>query len=85
MRVFTETGHVSDDSLALHILNDLPLAQGERIAQHLLKCSDCRGRQRETGEFLALFRALAQAQTGRQGRNCSVGKIRIRPRARISA
>ena len=80
MRTFTEQGHASDDCLVLHVLEDLSPSQRERVGEHLRSCPDCRGRLQQTSDFLALFRALAQAQAGRSAFNCSVGAIRMRPR-----
>jgi hypothetical protein len=59
MQVFNLSGHLSEDSLGLHALNDLPSSQGQQADQHLAECTRCRNRAAQAKSFTALLRALA--------------------------
>lgn len=56
MRIFTETGHLSAESLGLHVLGDLSIFGRTRVENHLSLCSHCRGRFREEAEVVAALR-----------------------------
>jgi len=60
MQVFNLSGHLSDDSLGLHALNDLPSSQGQRADEHLAQCVTCRSRATQAKTFTSLLRALAK-------------------------
>jgi|KBSSwiStaDraftv2_1062776.scaffolds.fasta_scaffold403384_1 hypothetical protein len=60
MQVFTLSGHLNEDSIGLHALNDLPSTQGQRADEHLAECVSCRSRATQAKSFTALLRALAK-------------------------
>jgi predicted anti-sigma-YlaC factor YlaD len=60
MQVFNVAGHLSEDSLGLHALNDLPSSQGQQADEHLAECRKCRSRATQARTFTALLRALAR-------------------------
>jgi hypothetical protein len=60
MQVFNISGHLSEDSLGLHALNDLPSSQHQQADQHLAECVRCRSRASQAKSFTALLRALAK-------------------------
>jgi predicted anti-sigma-YlaC factor YlaD len=60
MQVFNVSGHLSEDSLGLHALNDLPSSQGHRAEEHLAECVSCRSRATQAKTFTALLKALAR-------------------------
>jgi hypothetical protein len=59
MRIFMETGHLSAESLGLHVLGDLSIFGRTRVESHLSGCSHCRGRFREEAKVIAAFRTGA--------------------------
>ncbi len=85
MRIFGQSGHVTEDGLALHTLNDLGQSQAERVDQHIRICPECTVNLRETREFITLVKGMAQTQQKRIGLNCAVGAIRLRTTPRLNA
>jgi hypothetical protein len=61
MQFFTPAGHLTEDSLGLHALNDLPRSQSQRADEHVAICQLCRDRVRQAKSFNALLRALARS------------------------
>ena len=53
--------HVSEGSLILLALGDLPLSRSLGIRRHLLGCRRCREQREEVDEFVSLFRRAARA------------------------
>jgi hypothetical protein len=60
MQVFNLSGHLSEDSLGLHALNDLPNSQGQQADEHLAECVTCRSRATQVKTFTSLLKALAR-------------------------
>ncbi len=81
MRIFSPAGHITEDSLALHSLNDLTECQAQRVEEHLNACANCNKRFRDTRDFVTLVRTLARGHIRRAGVNCSIGAIRLRTTA----
>ena len=59
MKVFTKTGHITEESLSLYAVRDLPLSAGARIEQHLTTCHLCRKTGSEVDEIVRLLRMAA--------------------------
>jgi predicted anti-sigma-YlaC factor YlaD len=58
MRLFSNTGHLNEESLNLHALGDL--ANSGRVETHLAACGSCQERYKEAAEFMALLRLVVQ-------------------------
>ena len=84
MRTFGQSGHVTDDALALHSLKDLGESQTDRVEEHIRTCGECAIRYRDTREFITLVKGMAQTQVRRAGLNCAVGAIRLRTTPRLN-
>lgn len=85
MRIFAQSGHVTEDALALQSLNDLGQIQAERVEDHIRDCAECSLRYRETRAFITLVKGMAQLQVSKVGTNCAVGAIRLRTTPRLNA
>jgi hypothetical protein len=60
MSLFTRTGHVHKDALALRAVDDLPHQEAASIRLHLLSCSTCRNQLREMEDLVAALKNLAR-------------------------
>jgi len=59
MSTYTRTGHISDNTLTLHVLEDLPRRRVDQVKQHLASCVQCRRQAKEVGSFVSVLRLLA--------------------------
>lgn len=85
MRIFGQSGHITEDALALHSLKDLDQSQAERVEKHVRECGECAVNYREMREFVTLVKGMALTQQKRVGLNCAVGAIRLRTAPRLNA
>jgi anti-sigma factor RsiW len=60
MSMFTNAGHVSQDALSLHALDDLPVSWVIPVEQHLSTCDHCQVEKKEVEEVIAALRRLAR-------------------------
>jgi anti-sigma factor RsiW len=60
MRLFLNSGHVSEESLELHVLGDLLESEAPDVDRHLQGCPRCRMKLAEISEFVRRFRLFAK-------------------------
>jgi hypothetical protein len=53
--------HLSEDSLGLHALGDLPIYQRSQVEEHLSRCGSCRNDLRRLAEVIAVFKTEVRA------------------------
>ncbi len=66
MRMFTKSGHITEESLGLHVVRDLPPTAGARVEEHLATCESCQGLWAEMEEIVSV---LHEAGHGRPVRH----------------
>jgi len=66
MQIFTENGHLSPESLGLHVLGDLSVFARIRVEEHLAECGHCRRQLREEAEIIAALRTDLALSESRQ-------------------
>jgi anti-sigma factor RsiW len=52
--------HLTEDTLNLHALGDLPHGRHRKASEHLSNCQHCNHRLREISEFIVHFKTAAR-------------------------
>jgi anti-sigma factor RsiW len=63
MRIATKIGHLTEDTLHLHAMGDLPSGRRRKASEHLSNCTHCNHRLREISEFIVHLKMAARKST----------------------
>jgi xanthine dehydrogenase iron-sulfur cluster and FAD-binding subunit A len=66
MRIFTEAGHLTEESLILDALGDLDDTQQRRSEGHLSQCGFCRDQHKAVAISIVLLKSQAQRSCHRK-------------------